>query len=131
MSFMLHDVVGWNPTIEDILVSARTESTNTTHAIENNHTNNSGTKVQGPEGHIGSSHVIGDGEIFILFCFILFHFILFTLFCYILSCTVVYSFLCFFIKPDYRSKMLKLFTVIIILDSFKIPKIVIMIFKII
>ena len=26
MSFMLHDVVGWNPTIEDILVSARTHS---------------------------------------------------------------------------------------------------------
>ena len=26
MSFMLHDVVGWNPTIEDILVSARAYS---------------------------------------------------------------------------------------------------------
>ena len=89
MSFMLHDVVGWNPTIEDILVSARTESTNTTHAIENNHTNNSGIKVQVLGGEIGSNHVIGDGKIlFDFFYFIFLHFI----FCCISFCCT--SFCC-------------------------------------
>ena len=92
MSFMLHDVVGWNPTIEDILVSARTESTNTTHAIENNHTNNSGIKVQVLGGEIGSNHVIGDGKILFDFIFISFSCILF----FVVFHFIVFYFECMF-----------------------------------
>ena len=86
MSFMLHDVVGWNPTIEDILVSARTA---TVPLIENQNISNP-PKVQGPESLSGVNSPASESELnfnfFFSFLFIFF-FIFFLIFFFIFLVT--------------------------------------------